>query len=236
MEPAYLLMEPWTKEGKIQTELGGLVIFKLQLMHPEVRGKFVYVNSGQASNQKFRAHDDPKAKPGSYEPLPEGRYAISDPIYRSPTETWPQGIGDRTMPLTPLDFLVGGRSAFEIHPDANRPWAPGSAGCPTTENTEDWDRVAYWVKVLGAKVLYVNYGLGKVKLPKGNPAPVTTTPPEKSGDQSLIPVKRGLKELGKAKVENGVSYPTLSLIAALNGEKTDWNPDEKVIYLVPNGK
>lgn len=158
----------------------GLAVLRLALHAPNLGEKFVEVNSGNAAHQIFRAHDDPGAHPGSLEPIPEGRYQVSLPIYRPPNEYWPAGIGDRTMPLTPLDFLVGGRGAFEIHPDANRLSAPGSAGCPCTDGTKDWGRIAYWVKELGADVLYVDWGLGVVELPDEFAPPATLEPEQLS--------------------------------------------------------
>ncbi len=181
-------MKPYIELTKTGRRDGyGLAVLHLTLHHPTIKAAPVEVNSGGAGRQIFRAHNDEEAKPGSMEPIPEGRYVISLPVYRKAGETWPAGIGDRTMPLTPYDRLVGGRGAFEIHPDANRTVAPGSAGCPATFDTliegdpvtavENWGRVAHWVRELGADMLYVNWGLGVVKLPaRFEPAPEPTKP------------------------------------------------------------
>lgn len=223
MEP-YLLLERTKKNNEL-----GLEKLKLSLHHPDIKeDKFVIVNSGQAGKQNFRAYDDMSAKPESMEPILEGRYFISNPIYKAPGEDWPEGIGDRTMPLTPIDVILGGRGAFEIHPDANRRWSPGSAGCPATENTDDWDRVAYWVRVLGAKTLYVNWGLKKVKLPvAGKPAPVQEK--TKSG---FLTVKMKGEVVGEATVINGKSFPSLNTVAKMMGLSTKWHPDTKEVEVL----
>ncbi len=163
MEPYLLLTKKTNKKGEVIRDSHGLVVCLLTLVHKDFQNKFVEVNTGHPDHQVFRRHDDSQAKPGSMEPIPEGKYRISLPIYRQPGEHWPEGIGDRTMPLTPLLPLIGGRGAFEVHPDANRLWAPGSAGCPATLTTEDWNRVAYWRKELGADTLIADWRLGTFK-------------------------------------------------------------------------
>lgn len=214
-----------------QRDANNLILFHLTLHHPEVKNAAeVIVNSGASGKQTLRAYDDTKAKEGSLEPIPEGRYFISPPIYKAAHETWPEGIGDRTMPLTPIDPLAGSRGAFEIHADANRRWSPGSAGCPVTMNVDEWGRVAYWVRVLGADTLYVDYGLGKVKLPSSKQLPPVVTEVREVNVDMLKVMKDG-KHVGEAHVKDGVSYPTMKLMAALLGLDMQWDAGSKTIRL-----
>jgi hypothetical protein len=131
------------------------------------------------------------------------------------------------MPLTPLDRLVGGRSAFEIHPDANRLTSPGSAGCPCTITTEDWGRVAYWVAELKARTFYVDWGLGKVRLPAGHKLDSAESEPS----TKTTTVNLDGKKIGEALLIDGTSYLSAVTVAKLLGLGHAWDAKTKTLEL-----
>lgn len=201
-------------------EPSGARIFRLTAYKSGREVAHVLARSGLAYAQTLRHHADPKAKPRSAEPIPEGVYSIGQP--ETDAGSWGKpGLAGHWMSIPPHpDYpLVGGRSAFGIHPDGA---APGSLGCTVTRTVADWRRVRYWREKLGLDTLIVDYGFGKV--PKLDNPPVPAEYP-------TVPVMMDGAVVGKALIIDGTSYPSMALLAKLMCKQLSWDSDENTVIL-----
>ena len=146
---------------------GGTV---LELARYDVKGAHlgtIEVCSGSPAAQVFRKAAD--SFPRSYEPIPEGGYALGDLLFASTRRgdynaTWGEGLGPVWTDVIPAPGNPTRREAIGIHEDANRSVAPGTAGCVGLRTREDVKRwVSWWEDAYGRPTgLIVDYGLGTV--------------------------------------------------------------------------
>ena len=121
----------------------------------------IVVNSGAPGHQKFRTV--PGEVAGNLEPCPEGEFDLGG-------LDWAGGKGNYTAMFqeirSPIWVTIYRRRAIGFHLDGNRLTAPGSAGCLVFKTMEDLKKFVDWWNGYGpfAK-LYVNWGLGYVKVP-----------------------------------------------------------------------
>jgi hypothetical protein len=136
----------------------GLEWLDLALMNGDRAVDRVQVYSGQAYAQDF--FDPTKDYSGSMRPIPEGVYQVGEMEYAP--STWGEGLGARYAALDVLpQYRANNRSAIGLHLDANRSYAPGSAGCIVTVDERTLDRVVGWLDQKSQpRRLVVDYGLG----------------------------------------------------------------------------
>lgn len=119
------------------------------------------VESGIAGRQNFRTVPDEKV--GALEPVPEGEYDLGG-------LDWAGGAGNYTKKYKEIDspiwVTVYRRRNIGFHLDGNRSYSPGSAGCPVFKTVADMKRfVNWWNGYGGFQKMYVDWGLGYVKVP-----------------------------------------------------------------------
>lgn len=107
----------------------------------------------------------PKERVMQGEPVPEARYSLSG-LY------WAGGEGNYTklypQVLSPIWVTIDSGRKIGFHLDAN---APGTLGCVGFLNMDDLKTFVGWYLGYGDfKYLYVNWGLGHVKMPKSKPS------------------------------------------------------------------
>jgi lysozyme len=146
----------------------GLELLKLQYVKAgAVVGELLAV-SGAPRAQVFRKGVDSKA--GSMEPLPEGRWGISDIAWAGGkdnyTASWGAGLGPASIPLRYLEPGTTQRSAIEIHYDANAGSSPGTAGCVGMRSVGDLQTLIGWLRDTDPRDLFVDWGLGSCPTPK----------------------------------------------------------------------
>jgi lysozyme len=147
----------------------GLFKLKLEYFKNGLSNDFIEVCSGQPTRQFFRKGSDSEA--GSFEPLPEGKWAIQDIVWAGGKDNYSgavfdSGLGPVSVPLDYAGPSVTGRSAIEIHIDWNRDTSPGTAGCIGINNISDYKRFVSWLRDTDPSALYVDWGLGSVPSPK----------------------------------------------------------------------
>lgn len=106
----------------------------------------VYVCSGQRGLKPVPRDQDYS---GSMRPCPPGEYKLG-PVEEG---SFGAAIGYYWISV----YSTEPRHAIGIHEDANRDYAPGSAGCICPLNRSDMEAVAYWRRN-GAATLIVDYG------------------------------------------------------------------------------
>lgn len=106
----------------------------------------VYVCSGQAGLKPVKREEDYS---GSMRPCPPGEYKLG-PVEEG---NWGSAIGYYWISV----YGTEPRQAVGIHEDANRGYAPGSAGCICPLNENDMQAVAYWRRS-GADRIIIDYG------------------------------------------------------------------------------
>lgn len=161
-----------TLEPTTMRELGGLIVFNLDLW---VNGKVVEnwkVNSGNRNTQILLTYTDPKSIPGNNCPIPEGRYKNGKLEFAGPdgafdfVGSWGPGLGEFWADIIFVDktgkFADHMRRAFGYHWDENRRSAPGSKGCIVFETMDDVVRFVEMMRKYDPKYTVVNYGLGTV--------------------------------------------------------------------------
>ncbi|HMS39208.1 MAG TPA: L,D-transpeptidase family protein [Pyrinomonadaceae bacterium] len=146
-------------------------LFKLKLEYIE-NGRSVgsiLVVSGTRKNQFFRTGEDSRYK--SYEPLPEGLWFIYDINFAGKRNVYERvSFGDGFGPvIIPLRYVSPGntsRKSILIHLDSNASKKPGTAGCIGVESVSDLQKLIGWLRKTDPRDLYVDYGLGSIRLPK----------------------------------------------------------------------
>jgi hypothetical protein len=120
------------------------------------------VVSGAPGAQEFRT--GARSRAGSLEPLPEGRYGISDIAWAGGRDnyaaSWGVGLGPASVPLVYLGPGKTERSAIEIHYDANAARSPGTAGCVGVRSIGDLRTLVGWLRDSDPRDLFVDWGLG----------------------------------------------------------------------------
>lgn len=200
-------------------EPSGFRVFRYTLYREGREVDHLFGRSGLASHQTLRGHKDKKSKPGCAEPLPEAVYHLGYPEYEPDYETWPEGLDDRWMALTPSRStpLVGGRGAFGAHPDGA---APGSLGCAATYTQSDWEKMAEWRRE-GQLLFIVDHGLGLV--PALPPVPPAAEYPTAN-------IELDGKLVGTGLIIDGKVYPAATAVAAMLGLKIEgWDGKTKTV-------
>jgi len=139
------------------------------------------VRTGLPGRQNFRTK--PKEVKGQYEPVPEAEYNLSQ-LY------WAGGKGNYTTVYpavkSPIWITIDGVRSIGFHLDAG---VIGTAGCVRFKTMADLKTFVNWWNGYGAfQKLYVDWGLGYVKMPD-----LEKSKPKPSG--SVIKVVRHDKEV-----------------------------------------
>ncbi len=128
----------------------------------------LFVVSGQPKRQFFRKGKD--SVRGSFEPLPEGKWIVRDIIWAGAKDVYDkkvhkEGIGPAKIPVDYVPKSGTARDAIQIHIDWNRSTAPGTAGCIGVASVADFKRLVGWLRESDPRDLFVDWGLGAVRLP-----------------------------------------------------------------------
>ncbi len=125
----------------------------------------IEVCSGQPRHQEFRTGATSKSM--SKEPLPEGRWTLSEKIHWCGGEDiydgaiFADGEGPVKIRLKYDEPGTTKRTAILIHMDWNRNRrAPGTLGCIGVYDVPDFRKLVGWVQDGGPRCLYVDWGLG----------------------------------------------------------------------------
>lgn len=135
-DPVFLFLQP-----TLDFE-GGLRVWDLQLRRGQVVVDRVKAYSGAPGRQDLI--DPRQDRAGSQRPINPGRYRIG-PIEIAPSGSWGEGLGSIWIDLI-HENPVNNRRGFGFHLDANRSYAPGSAGCVVFKNQSDLERLCRWLK------------------------------------------------------------------------------------------
>jgi len=133
------------------------------------------VNSGAPNVQEFYLPRD--GRPGDMRPLPEAVYRLGPLEWAGGrgnySASWGTGLGPTWIAIDPAPGFEMRRSAFGFHLDANRVYAPGSAGCVVLPDMDALRAFVGWYSDGrgGPTELVVDWGLGTV------PGPPTSTAP-----------------------------------------------------------
>lgn len=153
-------------------EPSGLRILALDIVGDD--GKILktwHVNSGQAYNQELQT--DAGRKSGDYSPIPEHVYSLGSLEFAGGkfdwADSWGAGLGDLWCAINPVGG-TGNTAALGFHLDENRATAPGSAGCVVFRTKADAESWVAAMRRHDPDRLYVNWGLGTVKIPGAAPA------------------------------------------------------------------
>jgi len=117
--------------------------------------------SGAPGAQTFRTLVNERR--GVLEPIPEGTYREVGPL------EWAGGVGNYqaqwSSSLGPVVAQLYGERAIMLHLDANRSYAPGSAGCVCPIDLPGLKKVVSWWAEGVPEYLEVDWGLGTVARP-----------------------------------------------------------------------
>ena len=156
-----------------------LFVLTLDYFKDGVRQDSINVCSGSPRHQVFRTAED--SEPRSFEPLPEGRWTISDVLWKDGKDNysgrvWKDGLGPAKIHMCYKEPGATRRSAIEIHIDWNKSGGkPGSAGCICPHDIAGFKTLVSWLRDTDPRSLYVDWGLGTCPRPKAPEA----TPEEK---------------------------------------------------------
>ena len=151
-----------------QQDLSGLNLLELNYYEQGAKVESIKVVSGAPGHQFFRTGAASRA--GSLEPLPEGQWYVHDIIWGNGRDNFtgePFGPGLGAV-STPLSYEGPGeteRGDIEIHIDANRELAPGTAGCIGVLTVADYRTLVSWLRRSDPRQLYVDWGLGSCPKP-----------------------------------------------------------------------
>jgi lysozyme len=114
--------------------------------------------SGQGYAQEFRKPSDPRSRPGSMQPIPQGRYTLGSEEWAGTPGDWTKsfgpGLGPWWVALTAT--FSDDRSAFGFHSD----YGPeGSAGCVVFQTRSDAEKFLAAIRKHKPRYLDVNWGL-----------------------------------------------------------------------------
>ncbi|HEY0462090.1 MAG TPA: peptidoglycan-binding protein [Pyrinomonadaceae bacterium] len=159
----YLLL---TKTG--QKDTSGCFKLNLQYFKDGQAIDSLSVVSGSSRHQFFRTGKD--SQRGSFEPLPEGKWRLSNIQWAGGKDNysgrvWDSGLGPAKIFLDYVEPGTTRRGNIEIHIDWNKSTSPGTAGCIGINSISDFKKLVTWVRETDPKDLYVNWNLNSVKLP-----------------------------------------------------------------------
>lgn len=137
-----------------QRDEWGCLQFRLDRMRDTVVLDRVIVISGAPYANILHPTDDYS---GSMAPCPEGVYNLG-PVERG---WFGASIGAIAIELMVQErYRANDRSLIFIHEDANRDYAPGSAGCLCPVSASDMEQVAAWFSAARPDSLVMDCGLG----------------------------------------------------------------------------
>lgn len=146
----------------------GLKRCKLEFVHP-TQGvvESLEVISGAPGAQRFLLYSDPDSFPGSFQPIPQGRYSIGDIDWAGGKDNYSEshvhptdGIGPVWVPL--IGRQSDDRDAFGFHVDWNwiqRRENPGSAGCVCPTSLAGLKDLVRLLREFDPRLLVVDWGL-----------------------------------------------------------------------------
>lgn len=143
----------------------GLFVLLMEYVEDGRIAGSIEVCSGQPRHQEFRTGS--KSRSMSKEPLPEGRWKLSEKIHWCGGEDIYDGaiFADGEGPVK-IRLAYDGpgrtqRTAILIHLDWNRNRrAPGTLGCIGVYDVPDYRKLVGWVRKGDPRHLYVDWGLG----------------------------------------------------------------------------
>ena len=148
--------------GQLNAE--GLEPIRLALWQdrPNQEIDHVLTYTGAPGAQNFRTLRNERR--GVLEPIPEGIYRDIGPL------EWAGGVGNYQQfwspSLGPVVAQLYGERAIMLHLDANRSYAPGSAGCLCPVDLAGLKKVVSWWAEGKPAWLEVDWGLGTVGKPQ----------------------------------------------------------------------
>lgn len=150
-----------------QKDIKGFFKLKLEYFKDGQSKDFIQVISGLPNRQFFRKGKD--SIPLSYEPLPEGKWAIHNIEFKAGKDVyddkiWSGAIGPAKIRLDYVPPNGTRRSAIEIHLDWNKTNSPGTAGCIGLNSISDFKKLVGWLRETDPRDLYVDWGLGSVEI------------------------------------------------------------------------
>jgi GH24 family phage-related lysozyme (muramidase) len=150
-----------------KSDARGLELLKLSYVVDGQSVGELAVVSGAPGHQAFRKGADSRS--GSLEPLPEGRWVVSDIAWAGGRDnyasSWGPGLGPASVPLRFLGPGTTERSAIEMHFDANQGASPGTAGCVGFRSIADLKTFIGWLRATDPRDLFVDWGLGSCPKP-----------------------------------------------------------------------
>jgi len=163
----------------------------------------VLAYSGAPGAQNFRTLAQERR--GVLEPIPEGIYREVGPL------EWAGGAGNYKTywsdSLGPVVAQLYGERAIMLHLDANRSYAPGSAGCVCPVDFAGLQTVVSWWAAGVPDRLEVDWGLG------------TVTRPTVAGEEQIHRVKLYAKPGKCVAYRDGVSQDALAARLDYHGGK-----------------
>lgn len=153
--------------GSLNSE--GLEPLRLALWDNGKEVDSVLAYSGAPGAQNFRTLRNERR--GLLEPIPEGTYTDIGGLEWNNGEDnyndyWSSSLG-------PVVIEIYGERAIMLHLDANRVYAPGSAGCLCPVDFAGLKKVVSWWKAGRPKYVECDWGLGTIKRPETPAGPVT---------------------------------------------------------------
>lgn len=142
---------------------GALVPLQLHLIKDGRSHGQLPALSGQPGAQRFRRADSQDSYPGSLEPIPEGVYVLAAPLWANSSDHhvfFSPALGPVWVGLNPVQPMK--RGSFGIHLDANRKYAPGSAGCVVLASMKEIHELLTWWDGQAPSHLVVNWELNYI--------------------------------------------------------------------------
>ena len=187
--------------GQVNTE--GIEPLRLALWVEGKETDHILAYSGAPGAQNFRTLDNERR--GLLEPIPEGVYREVGPL------EWAGAIGNYqaswSSSLGPVVAQLYGERAIMLHLDANRSYAPGSAGCVCPIDMVGLKAVVSWWAGGLPDRLEVDWGLG------------TVGRPTVAGEEQIHRVKLYAKPPKCVAYRDGVSQDALAARLDFHGGK-----------------
>lgn len=146
--------------GQVNAE--GLEPLRMALWDKGKKVEHITVYSGAPGAQNFRTLVNERR--GVLEPIPEGIYRDIGGL------EWAGGVGNYqaawSSSLGPVVIQIYGERAIMLHLDANRSYAPGSAGCLCPVDLAGLKTVVAWWTEGKPEWVECDWGLGTVARPK----------------------------------------------------------------------
>ena len=181
------------------------------------------VESGAPRQQSFRTV--PTERRGVLEPIPEGTFDVGDLVWSTkPGDYSGKWFSQIDSPI--WQSVYHGR-AIGFHLDGNRSYAPGSAGCPVFRDMETLKRFVELQSKYGKlSRLYVDWGLGYVKVPSAYKVP--SAAPKNQPDAPFFYATRNGKKV-KIPAINGRAAFFDEHMTALELPKRNYNSKTRTV-------